>query len=291
MRAASRPFGGSYHGTVAMANLPNPIAMLSRHACRKPVTKTVRCCMTAHLYLRSWPSGVLSIDLERHQAELPICAYAACPNAKTHTALTDALILKWFDTHGPGSAWDIALYLGGEKAGYTEAWVVHRLCYIVDQLYAHDAPKGGAICSPPFIVKACEGTRPHTPEKNVGRANWSQASDEKLKLWVKSNGQKWRALARHMGGVAMGFSDDSVRNRHNRITGINVASGRSVRHTPVRGPPWSNEEDLAIKQLYSFRYRNIWKIIAGRLGNERTPAAVRLRAQRLGLVGVQAPTA
>jgi len=240
--------------------------------------------MPQHLHLKLWPSGVLSIDFEEHQKEMPECIHTAFPSAKKHNALTDALILKWFDTHGPGSAWNIAIHLGGETAGYTEGWVVHRFCYIVDQIYASDMPGEELISEPPFIEGERSTVRPPTPEKKAGRTNWTRASDERLKLWVSVNGHKWRALARHMGGVTMGFSDDCVRNRYQRIMGQHTTNSKCIRGAPVGGLRWSKEEDLIIEKLYNSGRGSMWTAIAASLSSDRTPAAVRLRAQRLGLL-------
>ena len=102
-------------------------------------------------------------------------------------------------------------------------------------------------------------------------------------VWIDKHGQNWRALARHMGGRSAGYSDDAVRNRFMRITGTKTTKGRFVRGTPKRGPKWARHEDELITRLYDSEQHNRWTHIAGLLGYDRTPAAVRLRAQRLGL--------
>ena len=66
------------------------------------------------LYLLRWPNSTLSIDLVKHHDEMPKVDHLLAPPANTHTWITDMLILKWYDTHGSESAWDIAIHLGGE---------------------------------------------------------------------------------------------------------------------------------------------------------------------------------
>jgi len=254
--------------------------------------------MPDYLYMRHWSNGVMSIDFEKHQEELPMVAHQSYPSACSHTILTDALILKWFDTHGSNSAWDIAIHLGGEPAGYTDAWIVHRYCYIVDQLGELEDVTPVPSEAAESVSSFTDDTRPPTPEKPLPvtnipervfvpprwrRRNWTQESDDKIKARVTTHGTNWRALARYMGGRALGYSDDAVRNRYMRIMGITTTKGRYVRATPKRGPKWSHEEDQTITHLYDSDQHNRWTQIAGHLGTERTPAAVRLRAQRLGL--------
>jgi len=262
-----------------------------------------------HLYMRQFSSGVLSIDLCAHLLELPEPDLPVAPLAREHSMLTDMMLLKWFDVHGCNSAWDVALHLGGPTKGYTDAWVLQRYCYIVDQLNESQAEE--ATPAPPFIVDAVHATkvdprmptvfigcspepepepelpatppptepaetRPVTPEKQTemevcteepaepppppiirqrvqaalasGRRKWTQEADEMILAWVGSHGQNWRALARHMGGRQTGYSDDAVRNRYMRITGIKTTKGRYVRGTPTRGPKWSQSEDEVITQ-------------------------------------------
>ena len=272
-----------------------------------------------YLYMRQWPNGVASIDLVRHHDEMPAADHPVAPLARKHTTITDALILKWYDVHGPDSAWPIALHLGGPREGYTADWILQRYCYILDQM--HDATHEEATPAPILIVEAepveetpeppvipatpvtpppteAAATRPPTPEKvpeekpsallpgftpQFMRRKWNDETDKRMLDWVDVNGQNWRALARAMGGRRQGYSDDAVRNRYMRIKGIKSTKGRYVRGTPTRGPKWSETEDALITELYDAEKHNRWKMIAGRLGNDRTPAAVRLRAQRLGL--------
>lgn len=134
-----------------------------------------------------------------------------------------------------------------------------------------------------------EETRPPTPEKPIidiivgGRRSWTPESDKLVLEWVEAHGQNWRALARYMGGRRVGFSDDAVRNRYLRIKKLKSTRGRFVRGTPTRGPRWTPTEDDMITQFYGEGQHNRWKHIAALLNTDRTPAAVRLRAQRLGL--------
>lgn len=262
------------------------------------------------LYVLEWSNGTLSIDLVKHHDEMPKVDHLSAPSANAHTSLTDMLILKWYDTHGSESAWDIAIHLGGEVHGYTDAWVVQRYMYILDQIYGSGDEE--AIPSPLFMLDATHSTemdpdkpsvtptppptevsetRPPTPEKlklekpinPSGRRKWTHEADERIREWVSKHGQSWRALARYMGGRMFGYSDDAVRNRYMRINGIKSTKGRFVRATPIRGPKWSADEDAIISNLYDISHHNRWVNIAAKLGTCRTPAAIRLRAQRLGL--------
>ena len=274
-----------------------------------------------YLYLREFTTGALSIDLVKHHDEMPMATHLAAPRARTHTHVTDMLILKWYDVHGPESAWPIAMHLGGETEGYTDAWVLQRYCWILDQL--SNAEHEEATPAPMLVAEAvpvvepepepelvpeppeppvtptpppteATATRPPTPEKMdepqvtlvvrpSGRRSWTPEADEKITAWITKNGQNWRALARHMGGRKNGYSDDAVRNRYMRIHGIKSTKGRFIRATPARGPKWDAHEDQVITQLYDAEQHNRWTHIASLLGTDRTPAAVRLRAQRLGL--------
>ena len=294
-----------------------------------------------YLYMRHWPTGAVSIDLVRHHDEMPTAELPVAPRARTHSFMTDALIFKWFDVHGCNSAWDIALHLGGPTAGYTDAWVLQRYCWMVDEMcgserdeatpapmlivdaeYATEVdPKKPTVfigCAPepepepdPPVTPTpppteAPMTRPPTPEKDekeekdeatvvlpiqsFGRRSWTEEADDRINAWVGEHGQNWRALARHMGGRRAGYSDDAVRNRYMRIHGIKSTKGRFARGTPTRGPKWSTEEDRTITQLYDADHHNRWKYIASLLSTDRTPAAVRLRAQRLGLFEYKAKT-
>lgn len=130
-----------------------------------------------------------------------------------------------------------------------------------------------------------------TPEKRTSdsfvgkRRRWMAHEDAKILNYVELHGHNWRALSRHMGGRDRGYSDDAIRNRYMRMAGAVGATpveGRFARRTPSRGAAWTKQEDLAITAAYT-NGCNSWSDLAHAVGTGRTPAAVKLRSQRLGL--------
>ena len=222
------------------------------------------------LHLMKLNFDVVNLDFDAHLRELPYVPLEQAPNKLS--LITDALIFKWFFANVCQTAWELALQLGGPTLGYNEEWVVQRFCYLVDR-------ENNVVDRPKTNRQHSNG------EKKQGRRLWSSAEDEKMRLFIHENGTKWRFLARHLGGKKMGFTDDSVRNRFWRLHGddSSMKVRRKKIHTSLKSIRWTKEEDQRIIDYVSTCGRE-WKNIGQLFGNGRTPAAVRLRAGRLGIV-------
>lgn len=141
---------------------------------------------------------------------------------------------------------------------------------------------------------------PTLPRARRRRIVHTSASDEELERLALRFNHRWRAMARHMGGRARGWTDDICRNRYLRIC---VQHGRSYlprRKTASRGPyetsasapsqahggvrnGWVAEEDAQLVRgvsLHGTRWKQIVRCLPGRSVN-----SCRNRATRLGLVG------
>lgn len=243
--------------------------------------------------------------------ELPPSA-PLVPSATTHTLLTDLIIYRWYDVHGCSRSRDLALSLGGSECGYTEEWVLCRYLYLVDQ--TSGCLDADTTAAPPLLVHAhiiddahdtaseAPTERAQTPEKEIktsgfsrafvpmaGRRTWGPNDDRVLLESVETYGQNWRAVARHMGGRQIGYSDDAVRNRYMRLMNLRKTPYRYMQCTTRKGNRWSAVEDKLITELFAElvdteHCRCPWGQIVERLGTNRTFSAVRLRAQRLGLI-------
>lgn len=137
---------------------------------------------------------------------------------------------------------------------------------------------------------------PNFPPLNSRRI-WTRDQDAQILAYVNSLGWNWRMIARVMGGRHEGFSDDSIRNRFLRLTGLKTTGGRYDRATPKRGVKWEQHEDAII--LHAFEEARVYAEAHGDVESnhktngvsfkglvhrftDRTAAAIRLRAQRLG---------
>ena len=256
------------------------------------------------------------------------------PSAFFHTLVTDALIVKFFDVHGPDKVSYLVDILGGEMYGYSEAWVLQRFFFLLDEI--NQAPREEACKSPPLLApvitqqdeqnvrqQALENWADthgdthgdthmdthmdthgdthsmqedtavvHTVEVGVRHA-WQPHEDAAILRFVSAYGPRWRALSRFLGGRALGYSDDSIRNRYNRLTGVTDDRGRwraPRKRRPKNkdiGRKWSIQEDKILIEAHTELQQEDpdtkWPRLASLLVG-RTCAAVRLRAQRLGLV-------
>jgi len=317
-------------------------------------------------------SSFMTFDFARHMTEMqpnvpsgPVCEVTLPPadaplppSAFFHTLVTDALIVKFFDVHGPDKVGYLVDILGGEMYGYTEAWVLQRFFFLLDEI--NQVPREEACKSPPLLApvitqldeqnarlqtlenladnddhggedtgqhpcdtcddncgETCgdtcndicdencdngahptplathEGTTAvHTVQVGVRHA-WQPHEDAAILKFVSAYGPRWRALSRFLGGRALGYSDDSIRNRYNRLTGVTDDRGRwraSRKRRPKNkkiGRKWSTQEDRMLIEAHTelrqedpdTRWPRLASLLVG-----RTCAAVRLRAQRLGLV-------
>ena len=114
----------------------------------------------------------------------------------------------------------------------------------------------------------------------TNRQSWSFEEDTLLYELVRTEGQKWRKFSKHP--VFYNRTDDSLRNRYNRITTQPNKSIKSVKTTKTLGQSklrvmWSEEEDEMLKRFVEMKGQKWQELIV--LG--RTVHAIRNRWSRL----------
>ena len=116
-----------------------------------------------------------------------------------HTILTDAIIIKYVDVHGP--RWrELARTLGGRRAGYSDDIVRNRYIRVME-----------AIGTPYISTRA----RTDTPRKPAIRfGHWTPNDDARIFEGVRLFGTKWADVAQHVGGSR---TAQATRNRAHRI--------------------------------------------------------------------------
>ena len=116
-----------------------------------------------------------------------------------HTLITDAIIMKYVDVHGP--KWRaLARSLGGRNAGYNDDIVRNRYIRIME-----------AVGSP-YVTKRA---RKEAPRKPIGRVErWTAKDDALIRDGVRLFGTKWSDVAKHVGGAR---TAQATRNRAHRI--------------------------------------------------------------------------
>lgn len=124
---------------------------------------------------------------------------ARCPR-RHHTLLTDALIFKYVDVHGP--KWrELSRSLGGRAFGYGDDVVRNRYIRICDALgvpYQSAHPRSKKTTRKPD--RPCE--------------RWTDDEDLLIYDGVKELGFKWDLIAKQFGGRR---TIQAVRNRANRL--------------------------------------------------------------------------
>lgn len=152
----------------------------------------------------------------------------------------------------------------------------------------------------PLPMRNHSKARATTPSP-MRHVRWTDAKDHYL-IRLVEEGTSWRDTARALGGREAGFSDDAVRNRHTRLEKVGMAMPRLQRRRKhnvsiPRGPIWTEHEDTLLAEAFfqhkfdPERKRPLWDLVALACGPRRTPASVRLRAQRLGVVKYNSPVA
>lgn len=116
-----------------------------------------------------------------------------------HNLLTDAIIIKYVDVHGP--KWrELSRTLGGTTAGYSDDVVRNRYIRIMKAL------------GTPYMSSYAQTFAPRKPEHKLTR--WKPESDALILEGIRMFGTKWDSVARHVGGHR---TRHAVRNRANRI--------------------------------------------------------------------------
>ena len=118
---------------------------------------------------------------------------------KQHTLLTDALIFKYVDVHGP--RWrDLSRSLGGRAFGYGEDVVRNRYIRICDAMGC------------PYHSTQPRFKKPRKPDHPSER--WTLEEDEAMRNAVQEIGVKWGLLAKQFKGKRTAMA---IRNRANRL--------------------------------------------------------------------------
>ncbi len=126
----------------------------------------------------------------------------------------------------------------------------------------------------------------------VRRFQHGERTDRLLLQAVERHGLKWRKIARHLGGRAAGWTDDVVRNRYIRICN---ARGTPYTRTIARTPSpkksmverWTHADDELLRECVD-ELGTQWRLVADRFDGTRTQQAIRNRACRMGLTGLDA---
>jgi hypothetical protein len=118
-----------------------------------------------------------------------------------HTLLTDALIVKWVDVHGP--TWrQLANSLGGRAAGWSDDTVRNRYIRILEALGATYERR----------INYCE-----TPRKPTSKVGWGEDDDAFLTWCVAHHGTKWSAIHGEFQRAGRKRTQQAIRNRANRL--------------------------------------------------------------------------
>jgi len=118
---------------------------------------------------------------------------------RTHTIVTDMLIYKFVEVHGP--RWrKLARSLGGRDHGYSDDVVRNRYIRIMDAM------------GTPYETQRVRTKTPRKPAFPV--EVWTDAEDALIVTGVSTYGSKWAMIADYFQGAR---TPQAVRNRANRI--------------------------------------------------------------------------
>lgn len=152
------------------------------------------------------------------------------------------------------------------------------------------SPVSGDFCD--MSMPRTQTTSTESPEviTQMQRMRHTFLTDALIYKYVDVHGPRWRQLSRSLGGRALGYSDDVVRNRYIRIcntlgqpyqsTTARTKTPKKPEHEVER---WTIEEDKMLVialNMHGTRWGDIVPIFKGR----RTHQAVRNRASRIGLL-------
>ena len=123
---------------------------------------------------------------------------------KQHTLLTDGIICKWVDVHGP--TWrDLARSMGGREEGWSDDVVRNRYIRIIEEL--RGVPYERRRRTKEF----------KKPETQVEK--WTEPEDALLEMLILDlpkcrGGVPWKTIAKRFGGSR---TQQAIRNRANRL--------------------------------------------------------------------------
>ena len=121
-----------------------------------------------------------------------------------HNLLTDALIYKYVDVHGP--KWrELSSSLGGRGCGYSDDVVRNRYIRICEAL------------GQPYQTTRARTKTPKKPDQEVER--WSELEDNMIKVAISMHGTKWSSIYPIFKGKR---TQQAIRNRANRLGLANV---------------------------------------------------------------------
>jgi hypothetical protein len=121
-----------------------------------------------------------------------------------HTLLTDAIIIKYVDVHGP--KWrELARSLGGRQAGFNDDIVRNRYIRVMKAI------------GTPYVPQRVRTETPRKPARPVER--WTAKDDAHIRDGVRLFGPKWADVACHVGSSR---TAQATRNRAHRI-GLTLA--------------------------------------------------------------------
>ena len=124
-----------------------------------------------------------------------------CPKRArvAHAALTDAVILKFVDVHGP--RWRaLSESMGGRRAGYSDDVVRNRYIRMMEAL------------GTPYETRFVARKKPKKPERPV--VAWTDRDDQLIAQGIELYGTQWAQLAKLFEGRR---TQQAVRNRANRM--------------------------------------------------------------------------
>ena len=126
-----------------------------------------------------------------------------------HTLITDAVIVKWVDVHGP--TWrQLAESLGGRTVGWSDDTVRNRYIRILEAL-------GGTYKRRIYYC--------NSPRKPTSKVGWADSDDAFLTLCVANHGTRWAAIYGEFQRTGRNRTQQAIRNRANRLM---IVSPRKV---------------------------------------------------------------
>lgn len=125
--------------------------------------------------------------------------------------LTDLVIWKYVDTHGP--RWKaLATSLGGRTEGWTGDVVRHRHARLLRRLTRDGMTQPPSCGTPPPKTKSKRKPAKSRATFLGDRNFWTQAEDDALTASLKKGGASWHEIASRLGRTAQ-----AARNRAERL--------------------------------------------------------------------------
>ena len=152
------------------------------------------------------PSPLVSRSVSPASTEPERAKTPSPAKRKHHTLLTDGIICKWVDVHGP--TWrDLARSMGGRADGWSDDVVRNRYIRIVEEL------KGT-----PYVRRK---RKVDFKKPEMAIEKWTEEEDvllctllKEASLSRKRGGVPWQQVARRFGGLR---TQQAIRNRASRL--------------------------------------------------------------------------